>query len=317
MKICGVTDEAGVLAAIRAGADAIGLNFAPGTPRELTLDEGAALAALTRSAAPPDARPEIVLVTANLPADRMAQVVAAIDPDAIQLNGDEPPADIARIGRPTWKALRVAKGQRADDVVAVARTFLDAGATRILLDAAGGPHPGGTGTRVDVALAAAVAREVPITIAGGLDPANVAEALLAIPATGVDVATGTDVPRVAGVRPRKDPLRVALFTKRARDARRHRPNVAFGPTPVHAGAARRRRRRPVGDGARLRRPVRAGDARRRARGRSRRRTTRCATTRGSGQSSTSSWRGTPAAPPRSIARTASRRGHGRGRDPPP
>ena len=235
VKICGVTDEAGVLASIRAGADAIGLNFAPGTPRELTLAEGAALASLARAAAPADARPEIVLVTANLPAERMAEVIAAIDPDVVQLNGDEPPADIARTGRPTWKALRVSAGQAPDEVVGAARSFLDAGATRILLDAAGGPHPGGTGTRVDVALAAAVAREVPITLAGGLDPGNVAEALLAIPATGVDVASGTDVPREPGVRPRKDPLRVALFTKRARDARRHRPNVASGPTPVHPG----------------------------------------------------------------------------------
>ena len=88
---------------------------------------------------------------------------------------------------------------------------------------------------MDTALAAAVAREVPVTLAGGLGPANVAEAVLAIPATGVDVASGTDRPRRPGERPRKDPLAVALFAKRARDARRHRPNVAFGPTPVHAG----------------------------------------------------------------------------------
>jgi phosphoribosylanthranilate isomerase len=235
VKICGVTDERGVLAAVRAGADAIGLNFAPGTPRELTLEEGARLAALVRSAATANARPEIVLVTADLSADRLAEVVAAIDPDSVQLNGDEPPRAIARTGRPTSKALRVAAGTAPDEVVEAARAFLEAGATRILLDAAGGPHPGGTGMRVDVALAAAVAREVPITLAGGLDPANVAEALLSIPATGVDVASGTEDPRVAGERPRKDPLRVALFAKRARDARRHRPNAAFGPTPVHAG----------------------------------------------------------------------------------
>ena len=74
-----------------------------------------------------------------------------------------------------------------------------------------------------------------MTLAGGLHPGNVADALLAIPATGVDVASGTDAPRVTGERPRKDPFRVALFTKRARDARRHRPNVAFGPAPVHPG----------------------------------------------------------------------------------
>jgi tryptophan synthase beta subunit len=235
VKICGVTDEAGMLAAIRAGADAVGLNFAPGTPRELTIEEGIALARLAREAAPAGARPEVVLVTANLPADRLAEVVVAIDPDAIQLSGDEPPSAIGATGRPTWKALRVSAGQRADDVVSAARAYLDAGATRILLDAAGGPHPGGTGTRVDVALAAAVAREVPITLAGGLHAGNVGEAVLGVPAVGVDVASGTETPRVAGERPRKDALRVALFTKRAKDARRHRPNAPFGPTPVNAG----------------------------------------------------------------------------------
>ncbi len=236
VKICGITDEAGLLAAVRAGADAVGFNFAPGTPRALSIEEGVALAALARLAARPGARrPLIVVVTANLPAAKLAAVVSAVDPDAVQLSGDEPPSAIAAIPRPAWKALRVGAADRAEDVVSRARAYLDAGAVRILLDAAGGLHPGGTGLRVDAALAAAVARDVPVTLAGGLGPANVAEAVLAIPATGVDVASGTDHPRTPGERPRKDPLAVALFAKRARDARRHRPNVAFGPTPVHAG----------------------------------------------------------------------------------
>ena len=55
------------------------------------------------------------------------------------------------------------------------------------------------------------------------------------PAVGVDVASGVERPRVAGQRPTKDPFRVALFVKRARAARDDRPNVPFGPTPVHAG----------------------------------------------------------------------------------
>ncbi len=232
VKICSVTDEAGVLAAVRAGADAMGLNFAPGTPRALTLDEGVRLAALARGAAP---AMRVVIVTVDMPGDDLASVVAAINPDAVQLNGGERPEAIAQIGRPVWKALRVGAETPPDDVVETARTFLAAGAERILLDAAGGPHPGGTGTRVAVELAQAVAREVPITLAGGLGPANVAQALLTIPATGVDVASGVEAPRAPGERPRKDPLKVALFAKRARDARRHRPNVAFGPTPVHAG----------------------------------------------------------------------------------
>ena len=232
VKICGVTDEAGILAAARAGADAVGLNFAPGTPRVLAIGEGVALARLARAVAP---GMRVVVVTADLPADELASVVAAVDPDAVQLNGDERPEAVARVGRPAWKALRVRRDANPDHVVATARAFLAAGAERILLDAAGGPHPGGNGTRVGESLAAAVAREVPITLAGGLDAANVAGALLAVPAVGVDVASGTDAPRQPGVRARKDPLRVALFVKRARDARRHRPNAAFGPSPIHAG----------------------------------------------------------------------------------
>ena len=232
VKICGVTDEAGVLAAARAGADAIGLNFAAGTPRVLAVDEGAALARLARAAAP---GMRIVAVTVDLPPDQLARVLASVDPDAVQLNGDEPPEAVARVGRPAWKALRVGAGDTADEVVAQARAFLAAGAVHILLDAAGGPHPGGTGTRVGESLAAAVAREVPIVLAGGLEPANVAEAMLAVPAVGADVASGTDLPRIQGERPRKDPFRVALFAKRARDARRHRPNIPARPAPVHAG----------------------------------------------------------------------------------
>ena len=232
IKICGITDEAGILASVRAGADAIGLNFAPGTPRALSIDEGVALARLTRAAAPST---RIVIVTADLPSDELARVVAAVDPDAVQLNGNEPAGVVSSVGRPVWKALRVGVEANADDVIDAARSFLAAGAERILLDAAGGPHPGGTGTRVNETLARAVAREVPITLAGGLGAANVGEAVLAIPAVGADVASGVESPRVPGERPRKDALKVALFAKRAREARRHRPNVAFGPTPVHPG----------------------------------------------------------------------------------
>jgi tryptophan synthase beta subunit len=246
VKVCGVTDEAGILAAVRSGASAIGLNFAPGTPRALSIEEGIRLARLARAASGAASgpggpaglsgpAPQVVVVTADLPAADLARVVAAVDPDVVQLSGDEAPSAVAAAGRPAWKALRLGAGDCADDVVSRARAYLDAGATRILLDAAGGPHPGGTGTRVDTALAAAVAREVPVMLAGGLTAANVAEALLAIPATGVDAASGTEHSRGPGERPRKDPLAVALFAKRARDARRHRPNAAFGPTPVHAG----------------------------------------------------------------------------------
>jgi tryptophan synthase beta subunit len=234
VKICGITDAEGVLAAVGAGADAIGLNLVPGTPRELTLTEAVALARVARSLA--STPPRIVTITADAGRERIAEIIAAVDPDAVQMSGDESLDDVAAAGRSVWKALRVSAERDAPaDVVDRARAFRAAGAGRILLDASGGPHPGGTGTRVATTLAAAVAREVPVILAGGLDPANVAGALRAVAAIGVDTASGTERPRVAGERPTKDPFRVALFVKRARAARLDRPHVPTRPTVAHPG----------------------------------------------------------------------------------
>ena len=99
---------------------------------------------------------------------------------------------------------------------------------------------------VDRGLAAAVAREVPVILAGGLDPATVGDAPCAVPAVGVDVASGVEAARVAGRRPRKDPVRVALFVKRARAARFDRPTVAARPTPVDPGLLEADDARPLG-----------------------------------------------------------------------
>jgi tryptophan synthase beta chain len=239
VKICGVTDAAGIQAAIRAGADAIGLNLVPGTPRALTLDEAVALAALARSTAPLDRPPSIVAITVDRSADDLNVLGMALDADAIQLSGSEPASLIGALDRPAWKVLHLppAPPPSPDHPTYTkrARAFLAAGASRILLDTSGGPHPGGTGTRANADLVAAIAREVPVVLAGGLDPGNVAGALRAAAAIGVDVTSGTEAPRIPGMRPRKDPLRVALFAKRARAARADRPNLPSRPTPVHPG----------------------------------------------------------------------------------
>ena len=240
VKICGITDEPGVLAAVAAGADAIGLNVVAGTPRALALDEAAALARLARAAGGAH-RPLIVAITADASPHLLDAVLASFDPDIVQLNGNEPIERAGAIGRRTWKVLHLPATEPGDlstaaaDLVSRGRAYLAGGVEGLLLDAAGGPHPGGTGTRAAERLAAAVAREVPVTLAGGLHPANVAAALRTIPAIGVDVASGTERPRVVGERPTKDPLRVALFVKRARAARDDRPTIPFGPTPVHPG----------------------------------------------------------------------------------
>jgi len=150
VKICGVTDADGILAAVRAGADAIGLNLVPGTPRELELLEAVALARVARSlggASRPT--PSIVAITADAGRERITEIVTALDPDAIQFSGDETADDLVAAGRPAWKAIRARAGDDPGPIVDRARAYLAAGVDRILLDAAGGRHPGGTGTRVD------------------------------------------------------------------------------------------------------------------------------------------------------------------------
>ncbi|HUQ44016.1 MAG TPA: tryptophan synthase subunit beta [Candidatus Limnocylindria bacterium] len=246
VKVCGITDRAGIEAAVRAGADAIGLNLVPGTPRALELAEAIALAKLVRTIAPSTAIPRIVAITVDRSAEDLNDLARALDADAIQLSGAESPELIAALDRPAWKTIHLPPAPEAAlgdvevraaarQVVERATAFLGAGATRIVLDTSGGPHPGGTGRRADPSVVAAVGREIPVTLAGGLDPSSVGDALRASAAVGVDVASGVEAPRVAGKRPRKDALKVALFAKRARAARQDRPNLAAGPTPVDPG----------------------------------------------------------------------------------
>jgi tryptophan synthase beta subunit len=243
VKICGVTDADGALAAVRAGADAIGLNLVPDSPRSLDLAEAGELARLVRLTAAAGRRPRIVIVVADMPAEDLRAAVDAIDPDAIQWNGEEPSSVVAASPRPAWRVVHVPTDDDGDaangsadpagHAVASARAHLANGVERILVDSASVVARGGTGRRASIATAAALAREIPVTLAGGLTPANVAGALRTVSAVGVDVASGVEAPRVPDERPHKDPFRVALFVKRAKAARDDRPNLPFGPTPVH------------------------------------------------------------------------------------
>jgi tryptophan synthase beta chain len=154
-----------------------------------------------------------------------------------------PAADAAGVASQSADA-----GSVAAEAIEAGKAYLAAGTERLILDTAGGPFPGGTGRQIARQIAAAVAREIPVILAGGLGASNVAEAVLAVPAVGVDVASGVEIHPVAappsaasatarataavGSRPRKDPLRVALFAKRARAARFDRPHIRPRPTPV-------------------------------------------------------------------------------------
>jgi tryptophan synthase beta subunit len=240
VKICGITEPSGLDAAMAAGADAIGLNFVPGTPRALEEAEAAALVASARAADAPGSGPLLVGIFADRDPREVAAIAALHDLDAVQLSGHEPPSDLDRIPLPVLKALHIpATGGAevaADAVVEQAAAYAaKSNLQAILLDTADPTRKGGTGRRASVAIARAIADRVPVVLAGGLTAANVGQALLDVPAIGVDTASGVEPsPRPKG-RPYKDPLAVALFVKRANAARMDLPTVAFGPRPVDPG----------------------------------------------------------------------------------
>ena len=249
VKICGVTEPRGLAAAIASGADAIGLNMVPGTRRALTEPEVAALVRLARLTTAPGNGPKLVGVFADRDATEVAAIAGRVGLDAVQLHGSEPPEALDAIPLPVIKAVHLppAGEGTADAAAAASRVIASAAPFRarpnlwtILLDTADANVPGGTGKRAATDVAAIVAGRIPVILAGGLHAGNVAEALLAIPAIGVDAAGGvepTPAPdrTVGSGRPPKDPIRVAMFTKRARGARLDLPAFPFGPRPVDPG----------------------------------------------------------------------------------
>ena len=229
---------------LRRGRDRAS-TWCPGTPRALSLPEAADLARLRpcgRRRRP--TRPRIVAVTVDLGRRRSSRAIvrrARPRRGPVERHGTRRPRRPRRDARSGRSCISPPSrppdpARVVGEVVSRGRAFLDAGATRILLDTAGGPHPGGTGVARGRGPGRAGRPRTPgdarrRSRRRPTSPRRCGP----IPATGVDVASGVEAPRVAGERPTKDAFRVALFVKRARAARDDRPDLPFGPTPVHAG----------------------------------------------------------------------------------
>ena len=206
IKLCGLTDSTALDAAIAARADFAGFNFSPPSPRFLPPAMAAELGA--RAAG------RIGRVGVFVDADNaaIADAVAAARLDAIQLHGSESPQRAAELrtqfGLPIWRVIGVAK---AEDI-AQATAYVGA-ADFILFDAKTpkGTLPGGMGLAFDWSLLAGLRIGLPWGLAGGLNPANVAEAVRLTAAPLVDAASGIE--SAPGV---KDPARIAEFCAAAR-----------------------------------------------------------------------------------------------------
>jgi phosphoribosylanthranilate isomerase len=211
VKICGISDAAGFDAAAEAGADMIGFVFYPPSPRALRPEAAAALSARRQGG------PLRVGLFVDADDATLAATLAAVPLDILQLHGAEAPERVAairaRFGVAVMKAVGVAT--RAEVAEAVHR--FGAVADRLLFDAkpppAGTPGalPGGNAAAFEWWIMQGSAVPVPWLLAGGLTPGNVAEAIRASAAPGVDVSSGVEHTR--GV---KDPALIRAFVAAAK-----------------------------------------------------------------------------------------------------
>jgi phosphoribosylanthranilate isomerase len=218
VKICGLTSPEHAAMAAGYGADFIGLIFAEHSRRRVTIHQAKSIVAalpvpatVGRSdASDPDdptplrwfessarylherllrKRPLVVGVFANQSSTIVNAVADRVGLDIVQLHGDEPWEEALAIRRPVMKAVRVGQGVTAQTLM----SQIEVGtASMCLLDADLPGRLGGTGEQIDWSVAAEMAGEMPVMLAGGLTPDNVPRAIETVQPWGVDVSSGVE-----------------------------------------------------------------------------------------------------------------------------
>jgi phosphoribosylanthranilate isomerase len=209
VKICGLKTPEALDVALESGADLVGFVFFGPSPRNLAFETARVLGARVQS------RAGKVALTVDAVDEVLAEVVAALQPDMLQLHGTESPDRVVavrkRFGLPVMKALPIAE---CGDLAAVG-TYAKV-ADQLLFDARAprdATRPGGLGKPFDWTLLQGIDPGIPYMLSGGLDAGNVAEALRITRAPGVDVSSGAE--RAPG---EKDPDKIRAFIRAARAA---------------------------------------------------------------------------------------------------
>jgi len=208
VKICGIRDENHALAAVEAGADFIGLVFAP-SKRQVTPTKACEIASAVKKSS--DAT-KVVGVFVNAPASQVNEIADFCALDWVQLSGDESWEYCREVVEPVIKAIRI--GQQSPEEL---YAELSAGGKLLpsqrfitLLDSHVEGKYGGTGESFNWNLAQQVAKRFPVIIAGGLDPKNVARLIETVRPWGVDVSSGVET---GGD---KDIVKIRTFIKEVR-----------------------------------------------------------------------------------------------------
>ena len=200
VKICGLTSVDDAVRCIEVGADAIGLNFWPRSPRSVDISKAREIVQAAGE------RAVIVGVFVDFTLKQVREILRETGISWAQLHGDEPVDLVAALLPNAYKAIAVKDGS----AIELARSYPG---EHLLLDASVPGMPGGTGRTFDWDIAASVAGERKLTLAGGLTPDNVREAVRAVKPFRVDVASG-----VESAPGRKDPELVQRFIDAAKDA---------------------------------------------------------------------------------------------------
>jgi len=208
VKICGITNFTDARRAVEAGADFLGFNFYPQSPRYIAPAKARGIVRRLQK------QVTVVGVFVNAPEDKILAIARSVGLDYLQLHGEESPTLISRLKRsyPVIKAVRVRNSFRPAQLVPFKR------AAALLLDAYHPRRHGGTGRKFDWGIARRASRTGRIFLAGGLTPLNVAQAIRAAGPYAVDICSG-----VESKPGKKDPARVKSLMRAVRTARRRRP----------------------------------------------------------------------------------------------
>ena len=208
VKICGITEESHALAAVGAGADFIGLVFAPSS-RRITPAKAYEIASAVKKNSNTT---KVVGIFVNAPQSMVNKVADFCGLDWIQLSGDESWEYCRDVIKPIIKAIPVEQ-QSPEEIYAK----LSAGGKLLstqrfitLLDSQANGKYGGTGLTFDWEIAQQVARRFPVIIAGGLNSENVAQAIEMVAPWGVDVSSGVEVDGI------KSPAKIRAFIEAVR-----------------------------------------------------------------------------------------------------
>ena len=191
VKICGLSEEEHIRATGEVGADFIGLMFAP-SKRQITPERAAALVKVVREL---DHPPAVVCVFVNTPASEVNRIATECDLDLVQFSGDENWQYCLEINKPVIKVIHVSENDSIEGVITKIEegfNVLQGRDVMYMLDTKQDDAYGGTGQSFSRHIAAGVAGKIPVIIAGGLDPENIAGVVDEVHPWAVDVSSGVE-----------------------------------------------------------------------------------------------------------------------------